>query len=271
MEQIKRSRVTLMALATVFLFAGLSGDVVRVQADAASTGTAIGTGIKDAITAAFPAISTIINAIWPSGAGKKSKTDATSATQTLQTQASQSLDKLSGITTDLDTITLFLSNCVVADDHVIAMRTMLQGKTALTQSDVLALGDEWNKANGALSNLKGASGQVTQMNDASVQVVLQAVVDSTSGTSASITQELSAGTPGIDLLSQNLQDLDQKLFAVNALSGQVIQNISSGLKAIKSAAAPGTGTQQPPAQQSQALQSAQQTFANETRARLHTQ
>jgi hypothetical protein len=236
----------------------LCSNRTAVDADAASTGKAIGTGINAAITAAFPAISTVINAIWPAGSnGNKNKTAATTATAPLQQQATQGLLQMNQVTSDLDTLTLFLANCIVADNKVVAMRTAIQGKTSLTPTDLLQLNDQWNTANGRLANLKSAGGSVKAMNDASVQTVLQAVVDSTAGPTTSISQELTAGTAGIGLLSTNLQTLDQQLSAVNALSGQVIQNISTGLKTAKNTAAGAQGSASP----SPALKQAEQEFA----------
>jgi hypothetical protein len=239
----------------------------RVEADAASTGKAIGTGINNAITAAFPGISTIINAIWPNGAGNKNKTAATAATQPLQQKSVQGLTQLDTVTSDLDTITLFLANCIVADNQIIAMRTILQGKTSLTPQEKLALENDWNTAKGRLGNLKGASGQVAKMNDPSVQVVLQAVVDSTAGPTDSVTQELAAGNAAIPLLSQNLQMLDQQLSAVNALSSQVIQNISYGLKSAKSTAAGALGS----VEESEALKAARADFSKTITERYNIQ
>src|SRR6266849_9288391 len=80
-----------------------------------STGTAIGTAIKTAIGVAFPAISQVISAIWPNNSsGNKNKTQAADAIKTMQDQSVAALKQISSITTDLDTITLFLSNSVVA-------------------------------------------------------------------------------------------------------------------------------------------------------------
>jgi len=246
----------------------LTGNQPAVQATAASTGTAIGTGINAAITAAFPGISAILNAIWPSGStGNKKKTSATAATAPLKQQANQGLVQINQITTELDTITLFLANCIVADTNIVAMRTMLEGKTSLTPADLLELNNKWNTANGRLGNLKGAGGSIAQMNDPSVQVVLQAVVDSTAGPTQSVSDELKAGTPGISLLLTNLQALDQQLSAVNALSGQVIQNISTGLKTVRSTAAGAQGT----VAESPSLKRAQKDFADTLTLRYQIQ
>jgi hypothetical protein len=260
---------TVLASLALVVFLNTTTNQARVHADAASTGKAIGTGINAAITAAFPGVSSIINAIWPKGQDNtnKKKADATTATQQLQQKATQSLNQFDTVTTDLDTITLFLANCIVADDHIIAMRTMLKGKTALTPTDILALSNDWSIAKGRLTNLKGQGPAVTKMNDASVQVVLQAVVDSTSGLTDNVTDQIKAGTPAIDLLSTNLEELDHQLSAVNALSGQIIQNISSGLKNVKNTAAGAQGE----VQESPALKQARKDFADAVKARYKIQ
>jgi len=224
----------LLSSILILIVTSVSERQTHVSADAASTGKAIGTGINAAISAAFPAISTVINAIWPKSDdnSNKKKTDAAAATQDLQKKANEGLAQLDKVTSDLDTITLFLANCVVADNHVVAMRTLLD-KDKLSEQDKLQLEDHWNKAKGRLSRLKDAGGSVTKMNDPSVQTVLQAVVDTTAGAIDSITKQLSAGDAARPLLSKNLEELDEQLSAVNALSGQIIQNISSGLKSAK--------------------------------------
>jgi hypothetical protein len=242
---------------------------LRVQADAASTGKAIGTGINAAISAAFPGISTVINAIWPKGAENKGKNKdaATQATQKLQSDSTKGLSDIDKVTSDLDTITLFLDNCIVADDNIIAMRTFLAGKKTLSVDDKLQLNSHWNPAKGRLGNLKGAGGKVATMNDASLQVVLQAVVDSTAGATDNVTQEIEAGTAGITLLSDNLQQLDQQLSAVTAISGQVIQNISLGLKTAKNTAAGAQGE----VQETEALKTATTDFADSLTKRYKIQ
>ena len=241
----------------------------RVHADAASTGKAIGTGINAAITAAFPGISTVINAIWPKGSETKNqkKETATKVTKPLQAQSTKGLSDFDKVTSDLDTITLFLDNCVVADNNIIAMRTSLSGKKTMSEADKLELNNHWNPAKGRLSNLKGAGGSVAKMNDASLQVVLQAVVDSTAGTTDSVTQEIAAGTAGLTLLASDLQQLDQQLSAVTAISGQVIQNISLGLKAAKNTAAGAEGE----VQETDALKKAKTDFAESLTQRYKIQ
>src|ERR1035441_7219654 len=95
-----------------------------VAPDAKSTGTAIGTAINSAVTTAFPGIMSIVNAIWPNKASdKKTKTDATNSpsVQDLQKNAVQGLQDLKKISSDLDVVTLFISNTVAAENSVIAM------------------------------------------------------------------------------------------------------------------------------------------------------
>jgi hypothetical protein len=203
-----------------------------VAPDAKSTGTAIGTAINSAVTTAFPGIMSIVNAIWPNKASdKKTKTDATNSpsVQDLQKNAVQGLQDLKKISSDLDVVTLFISNTVAAENSVIAMRTMLEGKTSLSNADKLQLNDSWNPAKEALASLKNSDAQINALQDPALQNAFRALAKA-AGIVDNITAEINAGTPGRTLLSKNLATLDGQLSAVNALSGEIIEDISFGLK-----------------------------------------
>lgn len=214
-----------------------------------AAGTAIGNGIKAAITTAFPAISTIINAIWPGNSnGNKNKATATTATATLKAQSVTGQSQINGITTDLDAVTEFLASCVVAENNVIAMRTTLRLKSSLSPAETLELKNEWTTAKGRLAKLAQAGSLVNNVTDTYIQTTLQAVVDANSGPIESITNDLSAGPTGYPQLSVDLALLDSQLSAVNALAGVVIGNVSYGLKAAKNAGTAQGITQMTPAQ-----------------------
>jgi hypothetical protein len=237
--------------------------------DATSTGTAIGTTIKTALSTAFPGIMSIVNAIWPSTAkpdAKKTKADATKSTQDLQTSAVNGLKELKGITSDLDIVTLFISNSVTAENSVIAMRTMLQGKTSLSDTDKLQLNDFWNQAKEALGSLKNSDAQINALQDPALQGTFRALAKA-AGIVDNITDDIKAGTPGLPLLSKNLATLDGQLSAVNALSGEIIESISFGLKQTVAAAS----GKESLTTLSPELQTAKDNFASTLKSRLAVQ
>jgi hypothetical protein len=218
-----------------------------------TTGKAIGTAISTAISTAFPAISTIINAIWPSNPTQnKKQPDATSATANLQQQSTQALAQISKLSSDLSITTVFLSNCVVAEDNVVAMRTYLQGKTALNSADKLQLQNYWNLAKGRIANLKTAESSIDGLDDPNIRVTLRAIADANSGLVDNVTGNLNAAS--ITLLNPDLTTLDSQLSAVNALSAEIIGEVSVALKAVQTKAAGAQGNPTPTA----AFQQAQQ-------------
>lgn len=107
---------------------------------------------------------------------------------------------------------------------------MLEGKTVVSPQDQLALSNEWNSASARLDALKSSDAAVSALSDPSVQKVLRAVVNETKGPTKSIDDELKSGTVGLPLLRTNLSETDNVLRAANSLAGEVLINISSGLK-----------------------------------------
>lgn len=208
-----------------------------------ATGTAIGNGIKAAITTAFPAISQIISAIWPgNNNGSKNKQQASNATAPLKQQSVQGQTKLNEITGDLDAVAKFLSACMVAENKVIDMRTMLRLKTTFTPAETLTLKNDWTTAKGQLTPLAQAGSVLNDVSDTYIQTTLQTIVGANSGPIGSIDNDISAGSAGYPQLSADLATLDSQLSAVNALAGIIIGNVSYGLKEAKNVAAAAQGT-----------------------------
>jgi len=207
-----------------------------------TTGKAIGTAISTAITTAFPAISTIINAIWPkkpTDNDSKRQPAATALTANLQQQSTQALAQIAKVSSDLSVVTIFLSNCVVAENNIVAMRTYLQGKTEIKPNDKLQLQNFWNLAKGRIQNLKSAGTSVDALDDPNVRVTLRAISDANSGLVDNVTNNLGGGAVG--LLNQDLATLDSQLSAVNALSGEIIGEVSLALKTVQTKGAGAEG------------------------------
>jgi hypothetical protein len=209
----------------------------------ASTGTAIGNAISAAISAAFPGISSIVNAIWPKNDnGKKTKDNAAASTKPLQLDANKGLQDIDKISNDLDTVTLFLANTVVAENNVVAMRTMLRGKATLNPAEKLQLQNLWFVVKDRLTRLAPAGPNISKLNDASLQATLRTVVDTNAGLFEIIKNDMdAAGGIGLADLNSNLETLDSQLSAVNALSGEIIGNVSLGLKTARQQASGAQG------------------------------
>jgi hypothetical protein len=213
---------------------------------ASTAGTAIGTAISTAISTAFPVIGTILNAIWPPGQETKNKQKpaATAATTSLKQQSNQGLQSLAAVSAELDTITTFLASCVVAEDNVASLRGFLQGKTTpLSADDKLQVQRYWNPAKDNIASLKSAAASINGLGDPSIQTVFRSVANANSGLLDNINAELnsSAGS-AMSSLAQDLTTLNNQLAAVNALSGEIIGDISIGIKAAKNTAAGAAGS-----------------------------
>jgi len=244
----------------------------RSYSDAGSTGKAIGTAINSAITAAFPGVMSVINAIWPSNSSdKKTKTDATNgkkspSVQDLQNKATQGLQDLKKITADLDVVTLFISSSITAENSVVSMRAMLVGKTSLSDADKLQLNQYWSPAKEALTGLKNSGTQIDALQDPTTQSTFRAVAKA-AGIVDNIDNQIKAGDAGLGLLSKNLEKLDDQLSAVNALSGEIIEDISFGLKQATNAAS----GKQSEVVQSDELKKAKTTFSDILKSKLAVQ
>jgi len=213
-------------------------------APGAGTGTAIGNGIKAAITTAFPAISQVINAIWPGDKNNssKKKDDATAATAGLKSKSVEGQTTLNQITGDLDAMAAFLSACTVAENRVIDMRTMLRLKTTFTPAEALQLKNDWTTAKGRLTPLAQQASVLNNVTDTYIQATLETIVQANSGPIGSIDNDMAAGNTGYPQLASDLAVLDSQLSAANALAGIVVGNVSHGLKDAKNVAAGAQGT-----------------------------
>jgi hypothetical protein len=199
-----------------------------------STGSAIGTAIRSAITTAFPPIGTILNAIWPVGQnGNKNKATATQAITPLKQSANQGFQQLDALTHDLDAVTTFLAATVVAENNVVAMRTIIYGKSSLNDDEKLRLKNAMTPAQNRLEKLAAADSVVNAINDPTLQTSLRAIVNANAGVLSSVKNDYDAGAVGLADLSQQLATLDAQLSAVNALSTEIISNVSLGLKAAR--------------------------------------
>jgi hypothetical protein len=81
--------------------------------------------------------------------------------------------------------------------------------------------------------VRGADSVVNAVNDPTLQMSLRAIVDANAGVLSSVKNDYDAGSGGLSDLSVQLATLDSQLSAVNALSEEIISNVSLGLKAAR--------------------------------------
>jgi len=123
------------------------------------------------------------------------------------------------------------------------MRTVLRGKTTLSPPEKLQLQNSWSVAKGRLARLASAGPDITKLNDASIQTTLRAVMNANAGLFDVIKNDMdAAGDIGLQDLSSNLETLNSQLSAVNALSGEIISDVSLGLKTARQQASVSQGS-----------------------------
>jgi len=208
-----------------------------------AVGGAVGTGINAVLTAAFPAAATIINAIW----GSRTTDRKTAAqvqpplTDVQKTTASQ-IQKLSA---DLDTVNVFLVDCVVADRKVVQMQDILGKKTTLTDNEKKALTGFWNDVEPRLTELgkDSAKNSAKGISDEYTKRSLLAISETNYGDLTNIKNDVSQAQ--IDDLRDRLNSLEPKLSAVAALSADIIGEVSAGLHNGAKNLAPSQSTVEP--------------------------
>jgi hypothetical protein len=166
-----------------------------------STGTKIGTIVKDAVSAAFPAVGQILSLIWPSGTDPKTKVDKTQAetkaaanspqlqSASLQT-AKNDIKQLGQISAELALIEKFGKAAVEANEHVTTMQALLSANPPPT--DLLGrLQEEWGFATDWLGPLASITDdQISIVSENAVQVQLKTLRDAPKGASGKITNRL---------------------------------------------------------------------------------
>jgi hypothetical protein len=229
--------ISLLLLAILTIVDPLSLTASTPPPDSADT--TLGKFISDAVSTAFPAINTIINTIFPNRDDKKKKPQAQEATTALKQQSTQAMANIEKISNDLDTVTIFLSNCIVAENQVIAMRTSLTGKTSLSPADITDLQTKWTIAEARLKRLASADKDLAKMGDTYIQTTLQSVVDANAGPTTNIGNHVKSGD--LNSLNTELATLDGQLTAANAVAGTVISGVSLGLRSAKNTNAGAAG------------------------------
>jgi hypothetical protein len=212
---------------------------------ASKVGTAVGTALSTALTTAFPVIGTVLNAIWPAGKenNNQKKSNATAATAPLKQQQNQGLQDLTKISAELTAISTFLSACVTAEGNVASLRGYVRGKTTLSDDDKLQVSRYWNPAKDNIGSLKNSAQAINNLGNPSIQQTFRDVANANNGLVDNINTELASKAPSaLSDLTEDLSTLDSKLAALNALSGEIIVDISVAINSAKNTAAGAGGS-----------------------------
>lgn len=253
--------IGVLCIAVCLLPLGVSAQQAATPSKAAGIGTAIGEGISAAIDTAFPGVTKIIDLIWPNRNGRESteskkKGDALKAASSLPSdpKVKDGLSTLDAISTGLETASVFLSHCVIAENNVVSMQELLQGKNwPLAPGDKLRLDNYWTEASGRIRQLSSAAASLPKLGNPNMQTVFQAVADANIGKLAQIDNTLKSPDKSAKaLLEGQLSKLDGQLSAANALSGEILVNVAFGLKQARNKAA-GAQAAMPSAAQRTAL------------------
>lgn len=206
-------------------------------AGTSTTGQKIGNVISAAVSTAFPAVSSIINAIWGS-AGNKNAVKAKDAAPALQTakdnatvaQKSNS-DELTAIAKNLAVLRSFVTECGFAGVQLAKMQTLIGSSTApaLNKDEEQKLHDYWDAADKRLETLAAdAVGQkVDGMTDDYLKGTLGGIRDSIKDNSSNITKQIDQGRRSE--LSLSIADLFGHVNGVAALTGLLIGDLSASL------------------------------------------
>lgn len=248
---MKSSRVVIGLTVLTFMIAGsLSwGQAQQQQAASNPTGVKIGSIISSAISTAFPAVSTILNAIWPKGKEADRQTKPTASAKVQDDQSTQqrkaALTQITEIGDELQTVRIFLQTTTEANEQVIAMQALLEDKGVIDDNLKSQLDQKWILVSGSLGQLK----------DATVQARIDALKDDTY-IQDSLTKVRNINLGQLDVvklqidgkqliaLRKSVDDLQSKLSGVSHLVGIVIGDMSVSLRGLPSTLTPGQGTPQ---------------------------
>jgi hypothetical protein len=195
-----------------------------------STGTKIGTIVKDAITTALPAVGQIINLIWPAGSKdssvKKSDVQSKLDTPALQATAQQSAKneilKLGPVADELAMIEKFSKAAAQANQNVTTMQVLLS--VSPQPANLLQrLQEEWGFASDWLAPLSDVTDdQLLVVSENEVGVQMTQLRDARKNLSGRITNRLKdkKAIKDVDLpsLTEYIATLGALLNGINAVA-----------------------------------------------------
>jgi hypothetical protein len=236
-----QKKASIFVMIVVFALTALADPTPKPQAatpptgssTAKTVGTVVGTGISAVLQAAFPAAATIINAIWGSKTtDKKTASQATPPVTQLQKTSAAQVQQLSA---DLDTVNIFLVDCVMADRSVIKMQDILAKKTTMSADEQESLKRQWNAASPRITELgkDAAKASARAVSDEYIRRSLLAISETNYGDLTNILDDINnlnkPSSKSADDLRDQLASLEPKLAGVTALSGDIIGEVSTGL------------------------------------------
>jgi hypothetical protein len=255
MKPLKFTACIAMSVAITLVCLSIGHSRTQAQAQTTSqtpnpTGVKIGSIINAAITTAFPAVSTVLNAIWPKGkeSDKQTKTNAQAKLQDDQStqQRKAALAQITRTGDELETVRIFLQASTDANEQVIAMQTLLGDKTSIDEDLKSELTQKWVLASGNLSQLKSDQ----------IQAKIDAIAEDPF-VQDSLTQVKKVNLGQIDViklqiegkqlkqLRKSLDDLQPRLSAVNHVVGIVMGDMAVSLKGLPTSLTPAQGIKTP--------------------------
>jgi hypothetical protein len=230
-------------LLIALLMLGLSQTVPVIRAaqpqanNGTSTGQRIGNIISAAVSTAFPAVSSIIKAIWPPNGGtkKKSPSQVQAALQPQKDKSTQqegaNAQALSSAAKNLVVLRSFVTACGYASVQISAMQRLLADRSGstITKADADQLTYLWTPAKAQLEGLttQSVTSSVSTMDDDFLKFTLTEIQTAISNLSANIGQQIQNGSA--DDLRASLAELEPKLMGVTPLTGVLIGDLSSSL------------------------------------------
>jgi hypothetical protein len=254
---IRMTATPLRCLPTMFIVSGLAfaqgtTPATTTPPDGASTGQKIGNIISAAVSTAFPAVSSIIKAIWPAGGNNSVKpAQATAALQPAKDQSNTAQkgnsDALIAAAKNLAVVRAFVTECGFAGIQITAMQRILADRASqakLTTAETATLNALWNPTSTRLGNLtKDAVGtSIDGMTDDFLKVTLGAIRDAITNNAGNITMQIKDGT--VVALSVSLSQLGPQVQGVTPLTGVLIGDLSTSITAAASKISSAAG--QPP-------------------------
>jgi hypothetical protein len=226
----------------------VSGQAAAAATPKPSTGTTIGTMVKDAITAALPGVGSIINLIWPTNPNANKKApDAQAALSTdpakkaLQTTAQQQakplIQPITQVADELAVVQEFASASSQATQNLVTMQTLLTVSPQPTNL-LSRLKEEWGLASDLLAPLfaQGVEAEIKKVREPTVQGMLLQIHAANTNVSGRIAARMKAATKLTDIDLPALKELISALIGLlsgtNSVAAAELNNLQQEISAL---------------------------------------
>ncbi|HSY99638.1 MAG TPA: hypothetical protein VK788_09085 [Terriglobales bacterium] len=228
---------------TVFLPTSISAQAAPATP---STGTRIGTIIKDTISTAFPGVSGIgglIDAIWakkPTNGNSVNKAQLTTAATQAQpdinknvvAQAQQHLASISQVVDELSVLSQFGVPTTTAMVDVVRMLDLVSAGKPLSPNDLTSMKGNWAEAKAELATVKNAD--PTKVQDLWLRDKLVKIQQANNTVVLRIDTEIAAKPLNSQQLATYLNQLNATLQDISAAMGYEVSNMQADLKSLSS-------------------------------------